>query len=300
MTIIHSRTAAVVALLVMLGVVACGGPSDEPSAGDAPSSPSSSPSSSTTDPEPDVTASPAGLVDVGGRSVFLECRGSGTPTVVLEAGLAGDTRTWEQVAPTIAEKTRVCAYDRANVGQSDPAPSPRSAQEMVEDLEAMLTAAGEESPYVMVGFSFGGLVTQLYAATHPDDVAGLVLVEALHPDENDVFWSHLTPAQVAEDRAFMEENPEGVDLLASFAQAQGAGPMPRVPLVVVTAARSDGWPPGWDAKLFDRVRAQQQRQLAALVPGGEQIVADNSGHAVPQDQPETVITAIETVLTKVG
>ena len=299
MTIIRPRDAAVGFLLAALSLTACGGSGDEPSADDSSSSLAASSPSAPTDPESEATPS-TGPVDVGGRSVFLECQGSGSPTVVLEAGLTGDTRTWEQVVPAIASETRVCAYDRANVGQSDPAPTPRSAQDMVEDLDAVLSAAGEDSPYVLVGFSFGGLVSQLYAASHPDDVAGLVLVEATHPDENDVFWSHLRPAQVAEDRAFMEENPEGVDLLASFAQAQGASALPRVPLVVVTAGRSEGWPPGWDAKLFDRLRAQQQRQLAGLVPGGEQVIAEHSGHNVPQEQPEVVITAIETVLTEVG
>ena len=237
-------------------------------------------------------------MDVGDRSIFLECKGSGSPTVVLEAGLTGDSRTWERVAPTIADKTRVCAYDRANIGRSDAAPTPRTAQDMVADLHAALRAAGERSPCVLVGFSFGGLVSQLYASTYPSEVAGIVLVESSHPDEVDVFQSHLTEAQVAEDRAAIQDNPEGVDVLASFAQAQVAVDLPAVPLVVVSAARSDGWPPDWDAELFDRLRTQQQRQRAALAPGGQRVIADDSGHNVPFEQPEAVIAAIVTVVTK--
>jgi pimeloyl-ACP methyl ester carboxylesterase len=86
--------------------------------------------------------------------------------------------------------------------------------------------------------------------------------------------------------------------MASFAQVQDAAGLPSVPLVVVTAARSDGWPPGWHAERFDRLRALQQRQLVGLVPGGEQVIADHSGHNVPQEQPDVIIDAIETVLAR--
>ena len=273
-----------------LSVVGCGGSDD--SSSDDSSADSSSPAATESPDE----QTPAGLVDVGGRSLFIECQGSGSPTVVLEAGLTGDSATWDQVAPAIAGNTRVCAYDRAGNGQSDPAPTPRSAQDMVDDLDALLEAAGEQPPFVLVSFSFGGLVTQLYASTHPDDVAGIVLVESNHPDELDVFQSHLTPAQVAEDRDAMQANPEGADLPASFEQVQAADGLPEVPLVVVTGGRAEPWPPGWDAKLFDRLRADQQRQLAELVPGGEQVIADLAGHDVPNEQPDVVIAAIESVL----
>src|SRR5687767_9356991 len=76
------------------------------------------------------------MVDVGGRKLHLECDGSGSPTVILEAGLTGDHRTWDEVAPEIAPKTRVCAYDRANVEPSETAPTPRTARDMVKDLHA--------------------------------------------------------------------------------------------------------------------------------------------------------------------
>jgi hypothetical protein len=93
-----------------------------------------------------------------------------------------------------------------------------------------------------------------------------------------------------------QENPEGVDLVGSFAEAKGAVHLPPVPLVVVTAGISEGWPPGWDPEVFDRLRAREQRELAHLVPGGQQVFADKSGHEVPVQQPDVVIRAIETVL----
>jgi len=268
--------------------------------GSAPASPPGSPVAS---PAPaSAMASPAATaeartVDVGGRSLHIECQGSGSPTVIFEAGLTGDHRTWERVAPALAERVRVCAYDRASVAPSDAAPTPRTAEDVVDDLASLLEASGEEAPIVLVGFSFGGLTSQMYAATHPDDVAGLVLVESNHPNEVDDFWEHLTPAQIEEDRAFMRDNPEGIDLEASFEQAQAAADLPEIPLVVVTAGISEGWPPEWgDPAVFDGIRAGHQKDLASRVPGGVQVIAESSTHHVPSQEPEVIIEAVEQIL----
>jgi alpha/beta hydrolase fold len=238
----------------------------------------------------------SGSVDVGGRSLYLECDGSGSPTVILEAGLTGDHQTWEEVFPGISSSTRVCAYDRANIAPSESAKTPRTTQDMVTDLHALLRAAGEPSPYLLVGFSFGGLVSQLYASEYPDEVAGMVLVESNHPDEVKQFEAHLTPAQIAKDHQFADSNEEGVDVYASFKEVQKAEPLPDIPLVVVTAGRSEGWPPGWDPDVFDRLRAEQQADLANMVPNGQQVIARHSTHEVPLQQPLVVVKAIQTVL----
>ncbi len=236
------------------------------------------------------------MVDVGGRSLHLTCVGSGAPTVVMENGLDGDESTWSDVVPKVKTDSRVCTYSRANVPPSDPREGKHTAADSVADLRQALKAAGEADPYVLVGFSFGGLITQIYAAKHPDEVAGLVLVESNHPDEPDQFEKHLDPEQIAEDRNMANANSEGVDVFASFDEAQRAGAIPDVPLVVVTATRSEGWPPGWDPKIFERLRAQQQHDLATSVPGGTQVMADQSGHDVPHEQPEIVVSAISKVI----
>ena len=153
-----------------------------------------------------------------------------------------------------------------------------------------------QPPYVLAGHSFGGIVTQLYTAEHPHDVSGLVLVESNHPDEARRFEQPLTRARIAADRADTQSNPEGIDVFTSLDQARRAGPLPQVPLVVVTATISDGWPPGWNPKRFDRLRAQQQADLADQVRGGQQIFAEGSGHDVPADRPDVVVDAINRVL----
>ena len=117
-------------------------------------------------------------VDVGGRRLYLECVGAGGPTVVLEAGLGFTHDTWVRVQPELAALTRVCSYDRAGLGQSDPPPDGlRAASALTADLDALLTAAGVPGPYVLVAHSIGGHVALLYAARHPDRVAGVVLVD---------------------------------------------------------------------------------------------------------------------------
>jgi pimeloyl-ACP methyl ester carboxylesterase len=278
--------ARVLVLLVALVAGACGGGS---SSGRADGEP--------TTIEPSTIESPSGqLVDIGGRALFVECRGSEGPTVVLEAGLTGEHRTWDQVLDDLDPETRVCAYDRANTGASDPAPTPRSALDVVEDLRALLGELDEGPPYLLGGFSFGGIFAQVYAAEHPEEIAGLVLIESNHPDEDRQFERHLTRAQIAADRKETQSNPEGIDVFLSFEQARAAGPLPPVPLIVVTATRSEGWPPGWDAEVFDTLRAEQQADLARRSPQGRQIFAKGSGHDVPNERPDVVSDAIQQVL----
>ena len=100
------------------------------------------------------------------------------------------------------------------------------------------------------------------------------------------FEAHLTREQIAADRAEVKANDAGKAVFASLDQAQDAGPLPAVPLVVITATSSDGWPPGCDPQLFDQLRAEPQADLATRVPGGQQVSANGSGHEVPHDRPE--------------
>lgn len=272
------------ALALILSTLGCGG--NDPAA--VPD----------TSPTTGATQATGELVDIGNRSLFVTCQNDEATggTIVLEAGLTGDSRTWTLVVKGLQTDMRVCTYDRANTGQSEPAPKPRSAQDVVDDLEALLEAVEAKPPYVLVGFSMGGIFTQLYAAEHSADIGGLVLVESNHYDEQRQIEQHLTPAQIALDREFMESNPEGIDIMASFAQVKKAGPLPEVPLVVVTATVSGNWPSEWgDPAIFDKLREEQQADLAASVPGGKQIFAE-SGHEVPGERSDVVLDAINQVL----
>jgi pimeloyl-ACP methyl ester carboxylesterase len=128
-----------------------------------------------------VGASGGQMVDVGGRSLYLECTGSGSPTVVLQAGLGEASASWARIAPDVAKATRVCAYDRAGHGRSDEA-GPQDGIALAGDLHALLAGAGVAGPYVLVGHSSGGAYVRVFAERHPDEVAGMVLLDSQPAD----------------------------------------------------------------------------------------------------------------------
>lgn len=126
------------------------------------------------------------LVTVNGIHLHLVCMGEsrlGRPTVVLEPGLGAPSTVWAWVQPEVAQMTRVCAYDRAGLGWSDPSSTPRDARHIAADLHALLHSAHVPGPYVLAGWSFGGLYTRVFADQYPDEVAGLVLIDSSSPDQ---------------------------------------------------------------------------------------------------------------------
>jgi pimeloyl-ACP methyl ester carboxylesterase len=269
----------------------------------------------------------AGLVDIGGRRLYLECRGSGGPTVVLVSGYGNHGGIWSlqseelpqpPVLPAVAGFTRVCAHDRPGTigldfndrSRSDPLPQPSTAQQAVHDLHALLHAAAVPGPYVLVGHSLGGLYSRLYASTYPDDVIGMVLVDAT----SEVVRAALTPAQWAfvsdvmlPDLASPPEF-EAVDFDAAYdatQQAEAAQPLRPLPLVVLSAMGPPGGlesvpnvPPGLSEAMAAAWPASQAF-LAGLVPDARQVVVPDTGHYIQLEQPLVVIDAIRQVVEAV-
>ena len=122
---------------------------------------------------------PGRLIDIGGRKLHIHCTGAGAPTVLLEAGASSFSIDFSLVQPEIAKTNRVCSYDRARMGWSDPGPMDTAAN-IVQDLKALLRAAGEKGPYVLVGASMGGIYVRVFQMRHPDEVVGMVLVDPTH------------------------------------------------------------------------------------------------------------------------
>jgi pimeloyl-ACP methyl ester carboxylesterase len=261
----------------------------------------------------------AGLVDIGGRSLWLECRGAGGPTVVLEAGAGNNGQVWDAIAlppgtaspavlPGVAAFARVCAYDRPNTyvdpdhpSRSDPVPQPRTAADMVADLHALLTAADVPGPYVLVGHSYGGFLVRLFAMLHPDEVVGLVLVDAAHEDWWVTLDGVLTPAQRGALSAEPAEFPglERIDTAASADQmraAFAASPLQPLPLEVLTHGVPWDWPPGFPVGAIEAAWRPLQDDLVALVPDARLVVAERSQHHIQIDQPDLVIEAVRRVV----
>jgi pimeloyl-ACP methyl ester carboxylesterase len=271
-----------------------------------------------------------GLVDIsGGRKMYLECRGTGPPTVVIVPGGKAAADDWTKESPVfadVAKFTRVCAYDRPGTpladgspSRSDPVPMPITVADSVADIHALVAAAKIETPFVIVGHSYGGLIVRLYAMTYPADVDGMVLVDALS--------EHLRAAETPEEWAHQKVILDGdltetlriypdierADADPSFDELLAAPPLQPMPLVVLSADHPWGpLVPGFIADgrvppdtppdigyVTDRAQKETQAKLAALVPGAKHVIRTDSGHEIHKDRPQLVIDAIRDVVDAV-
>lgn len=255
----------------------------------------------------------------GGRKLFLECRGSGSPTVVLLSGTGGAADEWMSVtdtsasgAPptlskrsvfdTLAESTHVCAYDRPGTTRDTDAlspstlvPQPTTAAQGAADLEELLAAAEQPGPYVLVGASWGGMIAQLFARTHQDQVAGIVMVDAasvyLSKTMTPLQWSKWMATIAAAHRAAPER--ESPNYEASVAELRHSPAPRRVPAAVLSSDQpwDLGVTPGtstWPAWL-----AAQDRLARSL--HATRISQTDSGHGIAVENPDLVVASVLSV-----
>jgi pimeloyl-ACP methyl ester carboxylesterase len=220
---------------------------------------------------------PGELVDIGGRRLYLQCTGTGSPAVILQAGAGGDSTAWNQIQPAVAAETTVCSYDRAGRGRSDEPSAPQDGNAIARDLHDLLTKAGVPGPYVLVGHSSGGPYLRVYAGNYPADVAGMVLVDpqpatafsALpdYPSIYDylklsgglapslarigllgpIFGVRPTDASPAVARSYRDE----IRMLpTALEQAKQVATVGDVPMIIVSAGTGGqrGWPEAQDAQ----------------------------------------------------
>jgi pimeloyl-ACP methyl ester carboxylesterase len=238
-----------------------------------------------------------GSFDVGGHKLHLRCEGTGSPgspTIVYLHGLGGDGSDIKSINTPLASQTRVCTYDRLNVGRSDRATGRHTGADSVRDLHALLDAAKVPGPYLLVGFSFGGLLAIMYAATYPDQVMGLVSLDGSLPTDDQV--DQLIPKDEREQvMAEQDRNQELVDFYRTTDQAKPL--VAKVPDVPVTylAARPVELPPNWPVKRMQAFIRAKQVQFTKTVPNGR-LVEVQSSHDIDLDQPELVIKEINRVL----
>ncbi len=293
-----------------------------------------SPAAHVSSPVPN-TGDFSGLVDIGGgRKMFLQCRGEGGPAVILVAGGGNTGGAWTvlpatvsppAVLPGVASFTRVCAYDRPGTAldaepsddrsRSDPVSQPTTAGEMVADLHALLTAANIPGPYVLAGHSYGGLVARLYIATYPDDVAGLVLVdaysEAVRAGLTADHWQTWLATNGVPPPELLAVYPEyeliDVDAAADEIEAAAvAQPLGAIPLVVLSAGGTGhmtpdqvaAMPPGYPEALLAALKSNTEF-LTSLTPDAELVIVADSGHYIQAEHPEVVIEAIQRVVDAV-
>lgn len=247
-----------------------------------------------------------GYVEVEpGRRIYFPCQGTGQTTTILIAGLGNSSFVWSPVQGLLAKRDdlRVCLFERASLGPSDQAGGNVDAADAVADLLAALHGLELSDPVVLVGASYGGLVAQLMARTHPDRVSGVVLVDSTHADLDARIDAILPPAISAERRTELGSGPEPVtfdDLLASDRAVIAAPPFPHVPLVVIRhgipfeSSHAD-----YPTDAVEALWRELQDDLAVMSPCSSERLAATSGHRIHQDQPDLVAQAITDVAASV-
>jgi hypothetical protein len=277
-----ARRAAAVAAVVAL-VAGCGGGDDAASSSDG-----------TTTRRSTITPSASKQLDRvvkvdGDRGLYVRCTGTGSPTVIMEGGDEDTSDSYAFAEPTVSKVTRTCVYDRANLGQSDPAPGPRGLSDLVGDLERLVQVAKIPPPYVLVGTSGGGYITAGYAEANPQQIAGLVFIDTAAPFRN-------PPQEIVE--ATDPSNPQNIekrDYLQVEKDAWAARKrIGDIPVKIVTAkpsAEAIKESPFPSERRAIRNNVKDQKGWLVLSRRAEQILAD-TGHAVEEEDPELVIDAI--------
>ncbi len=227
--------------------------------------------------------------------------GSGRPVIVLLNGAGAKLGYWNRVRPLLAPMAATLSYDRTVPAGFRPGETALGAR-TVDELRALLSALKLEPPYLLVAHSLGGLYAILHAQLFPREVAGVVLVDSTHPEQERRFGDAGNFAMRATrsiaawwDRAFGPGSmTEVVHLNAIADEIAAAGPFPDIPLTVITAGVV---PPRWQipADMWD-IHLENQRELAALSPRGRQVMAEKSNHFVPKRQPDLIAALVREML----
>lgn len=294
-------TTTLTALLVTAVTVmtsACGGSDRQDPVAITPST-----TTTTTVERPDTPRDELVAIDHG--RMHLRCVGSGPTTVLLIAGWGDGGESWEAIEPAIAGRARVCSYARFGTGTSDPQPTTQTFATQAADLHALLEAAGEPGPYVVLGHSFGGAESVTFAAEHPDEVVGLMLIDA-----SPTTWPETT-CSVPDDGSEAARNlqlgcvvmkdptldPERLDAFAAFAEVAAITSLGDLPMTVMTAARRTL--PGLSQAEVDRLTTVWDAgvaQWAALSTASSVVIVEDTGHHIQLDQPELVIDQVVALL----
>jgi len=271
---------------------------------------------------------PGKLVDMGGYRMHLDCSGQGSPTVILDSGLSDSSLSWFKVQPQIAGFTRVCSYDRAGLGWSDPSPHPRESKIFAEELHTLLHNAGIQPPLILVGHSMGGFDVLIYAGLHPDEVKGMVLVDSAYPDlanrlpklktslsewrrslEREEYGMRfgvtralgrcgvgtpeLTPKlrTVECDMSWIQETIAECRSMwdASAAEAGSVHSLGSIPLIVISED------PAKNSSEFLPEFEKGQEALMRLSTDGSRVTAVGSGHQIQKERPDLVVSSVRRV-----
>jgi pimeloyl-ACP methyl ester carboxylesterase len=237
-----------------------------------------------------------------GHSLYIECRGSGSPTIVFEIGLEEPRSDVSYLQDTLARQYMTCSYDRANNGESGRAPTPRTAGDVVSDLHQLLKKAEVPGPYALSGSSIGGFFAQLYGRRYSEEVVGVVAMNPEPPADQIVERIHplagFTKEVREENRTYLRgENPEGIDWFASSEELNKAPPPPPIPLEMLLSKRVPGCEGDPLCLKSDATYVEIEREVAQQWPQSSVHKVD-AGHVMFLDKPEVAVEAVKRVASK--
>lgn len=224
------------------------------------------------------------------RQLHGQLTGDDGPVVILDAGMGETSACWSGIQPDIAAFARVFVYDRAGLGRSDPAPTPRSCKDIISDLRYLLSMADLHPPYILVAHSWSGINARYFANEYPDEIAGMILIDAVHEDKYEQFARVLGEEQTARMWAAVRDpahNDEGVDRIASIEQVQASQRLHQFPLIVLTRAT------GNDPQ--SQIETQLQSEFLKLSANSKQYCSRFEDHYMFNTEPELVVAAIREV-----
>ncbi|HET9249705.1 MAG TPA: alpha/beta hydrolase [Actinomycetota bacterium] len=231
-----------------------------------------------------------GSFDVGDHRLSMECEGDGSPTIVFLHGVGGQSADWSATLEGLSG-VATCNYDRLNAGASDRDPERHTVTDSVADLGSLLDVAGVDPPYLLVAHSFGGMIALLYAADHPEEISGILLVDATMP-----FEAELDPPELV-DRiaADLDDNPEHIDFYDAYAVAADVvDRLPPVPITYLFGTLQE-LPPEWEPGAYEEALHAYMRGL----PEGR-LVEEESGHGMPLEIPDEIASQIMAMLDRIG
>jgi pimeloyl-ACP methyl ester carboxylesterase len=216
---------------------------------------------------------------------------NGKPTIVMDAGYGDFSKAWDLVISEISKLSDVLVYDRAGLGKSESSSHSRTSLEMVKELNELLKEAKINPPYLLVGHSFGGVNTRLYATEYPNEVCGLILVDSTPEDYRERFLPTMPiKFQQAYNKQFVSESNYD-EFMESLKQVKESRKKLDVPLIVLSAGKKEHY-----SEESQELWNEMQREITEISSNGEFIVAENSAHYIQNDAPELVVSAIKRLI----
>jgi len=231
---------------------------------------------------------------VNGHRLFGLLSGKGETTVILDAGLGGTTEDWAKIQPEVANFSRVFSYNRAGLGQSEKTSIPRTCKDIISDLRSLLLSANLCPPYILVAHSWSGINARWFASQYPDEIAGMVLIDAVHENKYERFAKILPEEKTDRMWAFAKDpskNDENIDRVASIEQVRSKQTVFDFPLIILTRAT--------DPDEMNKIETDLQAEFLKLSSNSRQYFSKQNDHFIQNAEPELVIDSIRQVVESV-